>query len=81
MVLSAKSALAPVQGRGGGCEGQQVQKAGWRRSGRGEGTTQARMGRDAAVYHLRAEGDLGRLSETRPPDRYMKNIDLILKVL
>lgn len=67
MVVSAKSALAQVQGRGGGCKGQQVQKVGWSRSGCGEGTTQARMGRDAAVYHLRAQGDLGRLSETLPP--------------
>lgn len=77
MVLSAKSALARVQGRGG----QQVEKVGWRRSGYGEGTTQARMEWEAAVYHLRAQGDLVSLSETLPPDRYMKNIDLILKVL
>ena len=33
MVVSAKSALARVQGKGGGCEGQQVQKVGWSRRG------------------------------------------------
>lgn len=30
---------------------------------------------------LRAKGDPGRLSETLPPDRHMKKIDFILKVL
>lgn len=30
---------------------------------------------------LRAEGDPGRLSETLPPDRYLKDIDFALKVL
>lgn len=44
--------------RAASTEGRMEEERAWRRDNTGQD------GRDAAVYHLRAEGDLGRLSET-----------------
>lgn len=63
--------------------GQQAQKAGWRRRAGVEEDNTGQDGGGMLPFIISGlEGDLGRLSETLPPDRYMKDsIDLLLKVL
>lgn len=51
-------------------------------TGRGAGVRKKQPGAEfCSLSSLRAKGDPVRLSETLPPDRYMKDIDFILKVL
>lgn len=51
-------------------------------AGRGAGVRKKQPGTEfCSLSSFRDKGDPVRLSETLPPDRYMKDIDFILKVL